>query len=421
VPFWRDKSPANPGLVRRIQVSAAKPVQNGPGRDWKADSMQRQVFTGTRIRLIAGAACTALLAVGGVLVASGPAGAAGAAASAGSTAPRLHVSGNKLVNARGQRVVLRGVDRSGGEYACVQGFGIWDGPMNQAAVTAMKKWDVNAVRVPLNEACWNGQSYVKSADRGPRYRRAVQAYVKLLNRNGIVAILDLHWTDGAYTGPSSACSSARALCQKPMPDAAEAIPFWRSVARTFTGNNSVIFDLFNEPYPEIPAASESAGWRCWLRGGSCAGISYRVAGMQSLVTAVRSTGARNVIMAGGLAWANDLTQWLAHKPADPDHNIVASWHSYNFNTCDNRSCWAAQIAPVIKKVPVIVGELGENDCADGYVGPLMKWLDARSASYLAWAWNADFSCGSGPSLISNYDGAPTGFGRGVRAHLRSVH
>jgi hypothetical protein len=29
------------------------------------------------------------------------------------------------------------------------------------------------------------------------------------------------------------------VCQKPMPDAAQAIPFWTSVAKTFKGNNAV--------------------------------------------------------------------------------------------------------------------------------------------------------------------------------------
>src|ERR1039458_2050700 len=98
-----------------------------------------------------------------------------------------------------------------------------------AAVTAMKRWHVNAVRVPLNEACWNGQSYVRSRYRGVNYRRAVSAYVRLLNRNGMVAILDLHWPAGASAGPSASCSSAQARCQKPMPDAAQSIrsgPRW---------------------------------------------------------------------------------------------------------------------------------------------------------------------------------------------------
>src|ERR1022692_3175825 len=348
--------------------------------------------------------------------------AAGHPAIAGGRAPALHVSGNRLLDRLGQRVVLHGVDRSGGEYACVQGFGLWDGPRNQASVTAMKSWRVNAVRVPLNEACWNGESYVKRQFRGARYRRAIEAYVRLLNHNGLVAILDLHWTGGAYTGPSSACPSAEATCQKPMPDAGQSIPFWTSVARAFKGNGAVIFDLFNEPFPERAAgASEATGWRCWLRGGrACTGISYRVAGMQSLVTAVRSTGAGNVIMAGGLGFAGDLAQWLRHEPADPDHNLAASWHSYNFNGCDVPSCWAGQVARVIAKVPVIVGEIGENDCASTYIGSLMKWLDARSTSYLGWAWNADFGCSAGPSLISSYTGTPTRYGAGYRSHLRSM-
>src|SRR5262249_15419443 len=143
--------------------------------------------------------------------------ATGRPATVTAAAPSLHVSGKHLVNARGQRVVLHGVDRSGGEYRCFQGFGFWDGPVDQASLTAMKSWHINAVRVPLNEACWNGESYVPKQFRGGAYRKAVQAYVRLLNRNGMVAILDLHMTDGLYTGPASGCSSAQAICLKPMP------------------------------------------------------------------------------------------------------------------------------------------------------------------------------------------------------------
>jgi endoglucanase len=367
------------------------------------------------------------LAGAGLMAGTGPGNSTGLVSdtadtvTAGSTAPQLHVSGNELVDQNGAQVVLHGVDRSGGEYMCVNNAGIWDGQMNQPAVNAMKRWGVNAVRVPLNEACWNGQSYVSQAYRGRNYKRAVQAYVNRLNRDGIVAILDLHWTDGAYTGPSSGCSSAQALCQKPMPDAAQAVKFWTSVASTFDGNDAVIFDLFNEPYPErATGATTQEGWHCWRYGGTCTGISYRVAGMQTLINAIRSTGATNVIMLGGLEYANDLQGWLLHEPTDPDHNLAASWHSYNFNTCDTRSCWNTQVAPVIAKVPLIAGEIGENDCADTYIDPLMSWLDARASSYLAWAWNTDFACASGPGLITKYTGTPTPYGQGYRAHLKTL-
>jgi endoglucanase len=344
------------------------------------------------------------------------------AVSTTSTAPQLHVSGNQLVSAAGTQVLLHGVDRSGTEYACVQGNGIFDGPSNQASLTAMKSWGVNAVRVPLNEACLNAESYVTAADAGANYLAAIKAYVNLLNDNGMVAILDLHWTDGLYTGNSAGCSSAQATCQKPMPDSAQSVPFWSSLATAFKGNDAVIFDLFNEPYPErADSFNETEGWQCWLNGGSsCVGISYPVAGMQTLVNTVRAAGANNVIMLGGLEYANDLTQFLTYKPTDPDGNLVASWHSYNFNTCNTQACWTSQVAPVAAQVPVVAGEIGENDCADTYVNPLTTWLDSAHISYLAWAWNADFGCSTGPGLITDYSGDPTAFGAGYEAHLQSL-
>ena len=382
-------------------------------------------------RVVAALVAAALVAGGFLLHAfgtgGGPAPAADAAAAvagsgSGNPAIQLHVSGNKLVNASGQDVVLHGVDRSGTEFMCVQKGTMFDGPNTVASIRAMKNMGINAVRVPLNEACWNGDSYVQKAASGAQYQAAVTQYVNRLNANGIVAILDLHWTDGLYPGAASACMSDQAVCQKPMPDAAHAVPLWKSVAQNFKGNDGVIFDLFNEPYPEQADHNvESEGWQCWLHGGSaCIGIPYQVAGMQDMVDAVRSTGANNVLMLGGLEWSNDLSQWLAHEPVDPDHNLAASWHSYNFNACSTTACWNKQIAPVIAKVPLIAGEIGENDCAGDYINKLTAWMDTKSASYLAWTWNSDFNCASGPGLITGYDGQPTKFGAAYEAHLHGM-
>jgi endoglucanase len=345
---------------------------------------------------------------------------AGAVQAAVPAAPQLHVSGNKLVNTHGAAVVLHGVDRSGTEYQCVDGKGIFDGPSSQASISAMKTWDINAVRVTLNEACWNGESYVNSAYEGGNYRSAIEAYVKLLNANGIVVILNLTWNDGAYTGPG-ACGP-QALCQKPMPDAAESVPFWSSAARAFKGNDAVIFDLFGEPHPDIIIGDETTSWQCWRNGGSaCPGFQYKAVGMQTLVNTVRATGANNVIMLSGLSYANDLTQWLKYEPKDPDHNLAASWHSYNFNLCNNLSCWTSQVGPVVAKVPLIAGEIGENDCTDNYITPLMTWLDSKSASYLAWSWNVNAGgCAPGDDLISDYSGTPTPYGAGYQSHLQAL-
>lgn len=94
---------------------------------------------------------------------------------AGGAAPALHVSGNRILTASGQAVRLLGVNRSGGEFACIQGNGMWDGPMDQASVSAMRSWKVRVVRVPLNEECWLGTADVPAGGAsGPTYQTNVR-------------------------------------------------------------------------------------------------------------------------------------------------------------------------------------------------------------------------------------------------------
>src|SRR3989442_7507990 len=78
-------------------------------------------------------------------------------------APTVRARGNALVDAAGRRVRLRGVNRSGTEYACAQGWGIFDGPSDSASVQAIASWKANAVRVPLNEPGWLGFNRVRPA------------------------------------------------------------------------------------------------------------------------------------------------------------------------------------------------------------------------------------------------------------------
>jgi hypothetical protein len=47
-------------------------------------------------------------------------------------------------------------------------------------------------------------------------------------------------------------------------------------------------------------------------------------------------------------------------------------------------------------------------------------LNSKSASYLAWAWNTDFNCATGPGLITSYTGTPTPYGAGYESMLRML-
>ncbi len=335
------------------------------------------------------------------------------------TAPKLHVSGAELVDSAGATVRLRGANRSGGEFMCVQGFGFWDGPVDDASIATMAAWKITSVRVPLNEECWLGLSNIDPRYGGTAYQNEVKGFVSRLEAHGITPIVEMHWNQGTYTGPSSGCADVHATCQKPMPDAQYAPSFWTGVANAFKGDDAVVFDLFNEPYPERATGSETSGWTCWRDGGTCAGIPYQVAGFQSLVNAVRATGAANVILLGGLAYSNDLTQWLQYKPSDPTGNLAAFAHLYNFNTCSSTSCFDSQLAPVAAQVPLTLSEIGENDCGHGFVDTVMNWADAHGVGYLGWTWNT-WDCSSGPALISDYNGTPTAYGQGLRDHLAAT-
>ena len=364
----------------------------------------RRIGTRPKMALVLAVALALAVFVPRLVSSGGRAGSAGAA-----PALSVRVSGNHLVDGSGNVLELHGVDRSGTEYACIQGWGIFDGPSDAASVAAIASWHVNAVRVPLNEDCWLGINGVSSSYGGAAYQQAIVNYVNLLNQDGMYAILDLHW---------SAPGTTAATGQEPVPDQDHSPAFWASVANTFKANPAVLFDLFNEPYPDSNT-DNTAAWTCWEDGGSCAGVSFTAAGMQELVNTVRATGATNVIMLGGIQYAGTLDHWATYRPTDPDGQLAASFHNYNFGGCVTTSCWSSSLA-AIGNVPLITGELGENDGAASFIDSYMNWADANGVSYLAWTWDT-WGCGSPISLITNYNGtACASYGTGYQQHLAAL-
>ena len=326
------------------------------------------------------------------------------------------VVGNHLVNAAGRTIRLLGVDRSGTEYACEQGWGIFDGPSDAASVAAMAAWHINAVRIPLNEGCWLDE-YTSANDpyaqfgnpapyEGAAYQSAIGTYVALLHTYGISAILDLHALD-----------SPDGLGVPPMADSTYSPTFWSSVATYFENDPGVIFDVYNEPH--------SISWSCWKSGCTVntSHGSYQAAGMQQLVDAVRATGANQPIMLGGLGWSSDESSWQSSMPTDPDHSLVVSFHTYDGSGCNTLSCWSSTVAPLAAEVPVVTGEFGEYDSATTYSNAYMQFADAEGISYLGWTWDAiapgGWQCDS-PSLITDYDGTPSPEGAALHTHLLAL-
>ncbi|QBD83602.1 hypothetical protein EPA93_26970 [Ktedonosporobacter rubrisoli] len=272
----------------------------------------------------------------------------------------------------------------------------------------MASWQMNAVRISINEDCWLGINGVPAQYAGKNYQQAITDYVNLLHDKNMLAIIDLHWVSVGTTPATK---------QLAMPDLDHSVDLWKSVATNFKDDSSILFDLYNEPF--------TTSWDCWRDGSTaassapCTDVNFAVAGMQTLVDAVRSTGATNPLLLAGLRWGNDMTGWLDHKPHDPQHNLMAAYHNYNFNQCITSSCWQSQVLPVARRVPLVMTEVGETDCAHSFIDNLMNWADRYNIGYIPWAWNT-YGCGY-PALLSKMStGTPSVYGQGVMQHFQAL-
>jgi endoglucanase len=339
----------------------------------------------------------------------------------------IWVSGARFMDGGHGPIRLRGVNISGAEYACQEGWGFWDTPDGRApgdaTLAALKGWRANTIRLPVNETCWLGLAQVDAAYRGAAYRGQISAFVARATGAGLVVVLDLH---------RSAPGTRKSLEQDPMPNRDHSPAFWRSAADTFKANRRVLFGAYNEPFPYGEYDSARA-WRCWRDGcrltSANGGGRYQAAGMRELVSAIRSTGARNVILLGGIHWSENMSRWLASRPDHRWGQLAADTHIYSVNKCSDTRCYDSTIAPLAKHVPVLVGEIGPDllisdldrpcrprDVGDtGFGQATFDWIDRHALSWTAWAYNPWPDCWA---LTQTWGGRPTRpWGEFVRVRL----
>ena len=311
------------------------------------------------------------------------------------------MSGNHLLDASNNVVHLHGVNYSGTEFACIQGWGLFDGPSDDAMVAALTTWHINVVHIGLNEDCVLDINGVNSQYAGATYLGAMVAFVNRLHAHGIYAEVSLMW---------AAPGGQQAQDHPPILDADHAGTAWTAIANAFKGDHSTFFGLQSEPH--------DITWACWRNGGSSCSVGYTALGMQGALDAIRATGATNPVTASGIDWANNLQQWLAYRPADSAGQLMAEQHVYGGNTCYTPSCLDSYTGPVAQNVPVVFGEYGEtydaSSCATTNTAAMLNWADAHGVGYEAWTWDTWGNC---LSLIGDFDGTPANaYGTFVRSH-----
>ena len=143
----------------------------------------------------------------------------------------LHTSGNQIVQANGQSIMLRGVVMPGLQISSTMSG---TGASEQTVIEA-KDWGANFVRVPLSEEYW----LTSNCDYNPTYQATVDQVVNWITSLGMVALLDLH------TNSVSSCETGTPS-QHNMADEAQSPTFWSQVAARY-GNPSRLSTTRSSP------------------------------------------------------------------------------------------------------------------------------------------------------------------------------
>jgi hypothetical protein len=338
--------------------------------------------------------------------------------------PQLTVSGNKLM-ANGTCTLLRGVDMSGLEYSSTD-----EGPPNGAggniattAAQAVNTWHSKIIRLPLNQDFWFGCGGANEAN----YQGYVASVVNYCSGQGVYVLLDLHWSGESSTATApcgTGWGNAANTKQQAMADA-NGVTFWSSVAAAYANNPAVLFDLYNEPYDQgkdNPGTTDTNGYNIWLNGnGSLAGSSFTTPGMQALLNAVRSAGATNVCLMGGLHWCANLAGLPASSVTNTGAGVMFAAHIYGTNDGTNATTWTTEIPTALTdSYPVFVGEYGPDATCPPASGD-MSAFDSGFFSFImntngivgATAWTLTGG-GNAPCLISDWNFTPTSWGTDVQ-------
>ncbi len=305
----------------------------------------------------------------------------------------LKVVGNRLRDPDGKEVWLQGVN-AGGLETLPQ-----DKQAVKSVVVAIDDWKSNCVRLPMNDSFWYGRSPYQT-DGGEAYRQTIDQIVTLTANRGAYLVLDLH----RFRAPKQ-----------------EHADFWKDAAARYKDHPAVLFDLFNEPH--------GISWDVWRNGGFVGekkgndesaflteeekkkNQGFDSVGMQGLVDAVRSTGAKNVVIAGGVFWCNDLSG-ITNGFALTDtvgNGVMYSWHTYNWHPG-----WA-RILPVAERHPIFLGEVGadikkmdfipEKDQEDPYtfIPDMLGFIQKHRINWTGWCLHPRAT----PCLLEDWNYTPT--------------
>jgi len=320
--------------------------------------------------------------------------------------PPLKVQGNRLVAMREGVVRFFGKPENvkAGDEIWLQGVAIASMEWSAGGENILKSvdhsinvWGVNIIRLGVKANFWFGYGPWQS-DKGKKYRELVDQAVTIAQQSGVYVVIDLH----EYRAASGRHAE-----------------FWRDVATRYANHPGVIFGLLNEPH--------GISWKEWRDGGELGEAREKVGvfmenqenlgavesvGMQYLLDVVRRAGARNLVSAGGLDWAYDLSgilEGFALTDTADGQGVMYETHVYPW-----KSNWQKAFLDAAEKHPILVGEVGcmvepmpwQNGVTeDPYIWApdMIGAMQKHRLNYTAWCFHPS----SSPCLLKNWDYEPT--------------
>ncbi len=295
----------------------------------------------------------------------------------------LRAEGNRIVNADGKPVRLKGLMIPDPAVAAARGLYGQDLFKTVAAAGA------NAIRIPVHPKHW-------MAD--PEYlERYVEPAVRWAGELGMYCIVDWHSIGDVEAGDAPLMKDLYCHTKDMTMD------FWRRAAARLKGAENAVFEIFNEPQG-ISAPD-------WKRNA------------EEIIAAIRGTGAGQLLIVGGVDYSKVLS-WALQTPVS-DGNVAYAAHIYPQHS---KFLWDVYFGDTAKRYPVLITEWGFMDenrvageellagSAESYGKPLMAYLDTLSVGWIACWYDDDWR----PPMLSEGQKGLTRFGEFVMAALRSV-
>lgn len=276
----------------------------------------------------------------------------------------LRVSGNKIVNSRGERVILKGVNIADPQHLDTK---TWERPginARKIASLATNEFHAQVIRLPIlpgSEQYPDEGFFSETHGREAYFNKHLRPLVEQLTAKKVYVIIDLHYVSD-YDNL-----------------AAKVFDFWRFMAPKFKDNPYVMYEIFNEPiYPN--------NWKVW---------KDTIA--QPAVNLIREYAPHNIILVGGPYWSSNILG-AVEDPID-GNEIVYVAHIYNNQTPE---MWNQRYLPVLKKHPLFITEWGfEPNGTEGgdieFGVTLEQWMREHSLSWTVWTFDNTW----GPRMFMN--------------------